>query len=764
MVVKTINQVTKEESEITIPQMEIAKQKIAFRYDIVDQIKQISGVETSTIFQVIPQGLLRISTNVLKLDGSRAVGTYIPKDSPVYESVMKRSTYIGRAFVVNAWYKTAYEPIVNKKNQVIGVLYVGAIEKTFTVNQSTEIVDQIQSEIGGTATIFQLKAFQGEQTEDSTTTGWPYDKAMYRISTNVKKKDGTRAVGTIVSKPVFDRVMEGEVFYGRAWVVNAWYMTAYSPLKDFDDKICGILYVGVKEEIFQNTLTEQLKELVIGNSGYISIFNSKGEYVLSKNRLNDGKNIFDLKDADGNPYIQEIIEKAQIIKKGESSVHAYRLQSDKSEIKQMKSMFTFFPQWDWVISTVIYEEDFTEGLDRIRMIAIAITIASILIGGIVAYFVSVSIANPLIKMVDFIKKLGSGIFDLKFEVKNQDEVGVISETINSLAGDLHLAITSINDVMGSVEQGDLTKSVQVNLQGDLDRLKRRINRSIEMLNIMISGIVQSGEIVQLKTDELHKSAKSLASGTSEQASSLEEITSVMNETEQLAKNIANHASEAQRLTDLNRREVEAGNLQMKAMLQSMEEINSKSSDVSKVITAIEEIAFQTNLLALNAAVEAARAGKYGKGFAVVAEEVRNLASRSSAAARNSTELIELSINEVKQGVENADKTAAVLRKIEEGMKNLEAIVHDISAASDQQSTRTKEIHSGLEQVNNVVQKNSAISDHASESTKELQSQVNTLRELTGKFKTIQSEQVAHIENSVEEEIQSSGAMEIVPYK
>ena len=118
------NQATQQERLLKIPQMKIGELSLINSTDIVDRIQALTG-ETATIFQIFPQGALRISTNVLQTDGTRAVGTYIPMDSPVYQTVMKGETYLGRAFVVNEWYQTAYEPIMDDFGAIIGILYVG---------------------------------------------------------------------------------------------------------------------------------------------------------------------------------------------------------------------------------------------------------------------------------------------------------------------------------------------------------------------------------------------------------------------------------------------------------------------------------------------------------------------------------------------------------------------------------------------------------------------------------------------------------------
>ncbi len=290
-----------------------------------------------------------------------------------------------------------------------------------------------------------------------------------------------------------------------------------------------------------------------------------------------------------------------------------------------------------------------------------------------------------------------------------------------------------NSVMSSVSQGNLTKRIVSEFKG-FEQLKTTINKALDMLSNTISKVSEVSEKVTTGANELSRSSQTLADGTSQQAANLEEISSSMGEIGNQAKINSESSEQARSLSNQTTRGVVNGNEQMQMMVASMEKINNTSSEVSKVIKVIDEIAFQTNLLALNAAVEAARAGKYGKGFAVVAEEVRNLASRSAEAAKNTTELIENAIKEVENGVENATKTAEMLDGIKVDIEKVNDFIGEITASSKEQVAGVNEINESLNQINDIVQQNSSISEQSASASNELSSQASDLQKMVQGFK------------------------------
>ncbi|MGE5418306.1 MAG: methyl-accepting chemotaxis protein, partial [Acidobacteriota bacterium] len=289
-------------------------------------------------------------------------------------------------------------------------------------------------------------------------------------------------------------------------------------------------------------------------------------------------------------------------------------------------------------------------------------------------------------------------------------------------------------VMKEMAEGNLLTSVEGNYKGDHAEIKNALNNAIGAFNEVLDEINTAADQVASGSGQVSDSSQALSQASTEQASSIEEITSSLTQVAAQTKQNAVNANQANEMALAAKEDAVHGNREMQEMVKAMSDINSASGNISKIIKVIDEIAFQTNILALNAAVEAARAGQHGKGFAVVAEEVRNLAARSANAAKETTVMIEGSIEKVEQGTEIANKTAEALNKIVDGIAKAAQLVGEIASASNEQATAISQINQGIAQVSDVTQMNTATAQQSASASEELASQAELLKEHISRFK------------------------------
>ncbi len=236
--------------------------------------------------------------------------------------------------------------------------------------------------------------------------------------------------------------------------------------------------------------------------------------------------------------------------------------------------------------------------------------------------------------------------------------------------------------------------------------------------------------------EVASASQSLAEGASEQAAAIEETSSSMEEMSSMTKQNADNANQAKAYMAEARAIVGRVNQQMDDMAAAIHEVSRSSEETGKIIKTIDEIAFQTNLLALNAAVEAARAGEAGAGFAVVADEVRNLAMRAAEAAKNTSALIENTINVVKRSSQLTDATREGFKENVEIAMKIGSLVDEIAAASDEQAQGIGQINKAIQEMDKVVQQNAANAEESASASEELNAQAITMKDVVAELESV----------------------------
>ena len=289
------------------------------------------------------------------------------------------------------------------------------------------------------------------------------------------------------------------------------------------------------------------------------------------------------------------------------------------------------------------------------------------------------------------------------------------------------------EVAGRIADGDLGTDVQLRA-GDETSLLFAMKSMRDRLARIVSEVRQGTDAIASSSAEIASGNLDLSSRTEQQASSLEETASSMEELTSTVKQNADNARQANVLAQTASNVAGQGGDVVAQVVQTMGSINDSSKKIVDIITVIDGIAFQTNILALNAAVEAARAGEQGRGFAVVAGEVRTLAQRSAAAAKEIKSLIGDSVDKVEAGTRLVDQAGSTMHEVVASIQRVTDIMAEISAASQEQTSGIEQINQAISQMDNVTQQNAGLVEEAAAASEALQTQAARLAELVSVFR------------------------------
>jgi methyl-accepting chemotaxis protein-2 (aspartate sensor receptor) len=543
-----------------------------------------------------------------------------------------------------------------------------------TLNMNFTIPDRFTAQTGATATIF---AASGDD--------------FIRVSTSVKKENGERAIGTALDRahPGYPLLRAGKSYIGLATLFGKQYITHYDPIKDTAGNVIGVLYVGVDLTKDLLVLKEKIKAIKVGQTGYFYVLNAApgqnyGTLLIHPSK--EGTNILDSKDADGHEFVKEMLDK----KNGAIRYPWADAEAGDKAPRERIANYAYFKDWKWLIAGGTYTDEITMEATKLRNRYILFGAISLIIFSAMLFFlVRVNVTLPLRRAQEAADHIAGGDLTVNLAITSGDEIGHLMQAMNGISHNL-------STVVGEVRVG--------------------------------------AEQIASASSEIATGNLDLSSRTEQQAASLEETASSMEELTSTVKQNADNARQANQLALTASTIAAKGGAVVSQVVDTMGSINQSSRKIVDIISVIDGIAFQTNILALNAAVEAARAGEQGRGFAVVAAEVRNLAQRSAAAAKEIKSLIGDSVEKVDAGGKLVDQAGITMNEVVDSIKRVTDIMAEIAAASQEQTAGIEQINTAIIDMDYVTQQNAALVEQAAAAAGAMQDQASNLAKAVSVFK------------------------------
>ncbi|AHI66890.1 methyl-accepting chemotaxis protein [Burkholderia thailandensis] len=562
-----------------------------------------------------------------------------------------------------------------------------------TLNLDFSIPDQFLQKSGAIATIF---ARRGDD--------------FVRVTTSLKKQDGSRAIGTLLDRkgPAYAPLVAGRTYTGLATLFGKRYITQYKPIADASGAIVGALFVGIDVGAEMRLVETGIRQLKIGEHGYYFVLDAsdgpaRGTLLVHPARAGQRA------DEAAAPYARMLA-----VKEGQLSYTSTDAAAGDDGPRAKFVSFVTVPQWQWLVGGIAIDDEVMADMRATRNRFAAIGCAFVL--AFAALFVAV------------VKRVVSRPLDAAAHASERFAAGDLS---------VRIAARSAHGMHDDAAQPRERRG-----RGDeIGRLVRAVDGIGDGLARIVAQVRRGAADIAHGTVTIAAGSSDMAARIATQASSVEQTAASMEQITAAVQQNADHAAQANALATGASSAATTGGAAVQRVVATMGDIQGVARKIAEITGVIEGIAFQTNILALNAAVEAARAGEHGKGFAVVASEVRALAQRSAAAAKEIDALVGESASTAEHGFRIAEDARAAMQDIVARVDQVRAIIAEISAASREQSSGIEQVNLAVTQIGAATQQNATLIADAERAAAALRDEAAQLAHAVSVFKLAADEGV-----------------------
>lgn len=549
------------------------------------------------------------------------------------------------------------------------------------------------------------------------------------------------ADGTSVFSDEWDPIANNYDPLTRGWYINAAAADGCIITEPYTDAQSGRMVITVAEKIvsdgsvygvialdvFLDTMAEFVNDLRIDENGYALLILSDSSIIVHENSA-----YLPTLDADENDVFTKLTDVTQgysAVTDPASLIKIKDYNGDTAEYSE-----TVMESTGWKLGYMLDRAEYNKiTADTIKLFVILTVVIGVIVA-LISFLALKKAFSPLAMIAEKSREVASGVLDVTFNYDANDEVGEVCRTIEHNNAFVKNYINDISYRLEGIAHGDFSRRSQPEYIGDYISIKTSLDMISDDLTEVFNGIETASADVSVGANEVSNGSTSLAETVSKQTELIQNIVSGIGSVSEKIDSNVSGTDDAREAAQQTASVVNIGSAKMDALIKAMDEISESTEEIKKIINTIEDISFQTNILSLNASIEAARAGASGKGFAVVADEVRNLASKSSKASEQTSELIERSVNAVQNGRTIADDTFKSLSKVVEQTEKIDKIIVSINEDSHKQRGLMSEINEKVTLVSNYVTSAAANAQESAASAEELNGQAASLRDIIRSYR------------------------------